>query len=192
MLTLRHPGHKPPLRPEPGRSYARGVAESTPTPPHATRPSPAKSAEMSRVGRRDTAPELALRSELHRRGFRFRVDRAPVADVRSRADLVFGPAQVAVYVDGCFWHSCPEHATTPGSNAKFWEQKLRRNRERDGITNHLLHERGWEVLRIWEHEDPVKAADRVEKTVRKRRPPNNVSWTGLGTQPSDRKSRGES
>jgi DNA mismatch endonuclease, patch repair protein len=123
---------------------------------------------MSRVGQRDTAPELALRSELHRRGFRFRVDRAPVADVRSRADLVFGPARVAVYVDGCFWHSCPEHATTPRSNAEFWEQKLERNRERDDETNRLLQERGWEVLRIWEHEDSAEAADRVSKTVKAR------------------------
>lgn len=129
---------------------------------------------MSRVGRRDTAPELALRSELHRRGFRFRVDRAPVADVRSRADLVFGPARVAVYVDGCFWHSCPEHATTPRSNAEFWERKLKRNRERDGETNRLLQEHGWEVLRIWEHENPVEAADRVEAIVRTRRPRSDV------------------
>jgi DNA mismatch endonuclease, patch repair protein len=129
---------------------------------------------MSRIGSRDTAPELALRSELHRRGFRFRVDRAPVAGVRSRADLVFGPARVAVYVDGCFWHSCPEHATIPRANAEFWERKLKRNRERDGETNRLLREHGWEVLRIWEHENPVEAADRVEAMVRTRRPRSNV------------------
>jgi DNA mismatch endonuclease (patch repair protein) len=123
---------------------------------------------MSRVGRRDTAPELAIRSELHRRGLRFRVDRAPVAELRSRADLVFGPARVAVYVDGCFWHCCPEHGTTPRANAEFWERKLKRNCERDGATNRFLEERGWEVLRIWEHEDPVEAADRVEEVVRSR------------------------
>lgn len=130
--------------------------------------SKAKSAEMSRLGRRDTAPELALRSELHRRGLRFRVDRAPVLGVRSRADIVFGPARVAVYVDGCFWHSCPEHATKPKANAEFWERKLQRNRERDGETNQLLEERGWAVVRVWEHEDPVEAADRVEELVRER------------------------
>jgi DNA mismatch endonuclease, patch repair protein len=133
-------------------------------------PSPAKSAEMSRVGSRDTAPELALRSELHRRGHRFRVDRAPVAEVRSRADLVFGPAQVAVYVDGCFWHACPEHATKPRSNVEFWEQKLKKNRERDRQTDRLLGERGWEVVRVWEHEDPLDAADRVEDVLYARRP----------------------
>ena len=123
---------------------------------------------MSRLGRRDTAPELALRSELHRRGLRFRVDRAPVRGLRSRADIVLGPARVAVYVDGCFWHSCPEHGTQPVANAEFWERKLARNRERDAATNRVLGEHGWAVLRFWEHEDPVAAADRVERVVRSR------------------------
>jgi DNA mismatch endonuclease (patch repair protein) len=123
---------------------------------------------MSRVSSRDTAPEMTLRSELHRRGFRYRVDRAPVADVRSRADLVFGPTQVAVYVDGCFWHSCPEHGTSPKANADFWQRKLDRNRERDAETNRLLESRGWQVIRVWEHEDPAKAADRVEAAVESR------------------------
>lgn len=123
---------------------------------------------MSKLGRRDTLPELALRSELHRRGFRFRVDRAPLPGLRSRADIVFGPARVAVYVDGCFWHSCPEHATKPKANAEWWEQKLKRNQERDAATNRALRENGWEVVRIWEHEDPAAAADRVEEAVRGR------------------------
>jgi DNA mismatch endonuclease, patch repair protein len=137
----------------------------------ARRPFPssaAKSAEMSRLGRRDTAPELALRSELHRRGLRFRVDRVPMRGMRSRADLVFGPARVAVYVDGCFWHSCPEHGTMPKANAEFWGRKLARNRERDAATNQLLGELGWAVLRFWEHEDHVAAADSVEHVVRSR------------------------
>lgn len=118
---------------------------------------------MSKLGRRDTLPELAIRSELHGRGFRFRVDRAPLRGLRSRADVVFGPARVAVYVDGCFWHSCPEHGTKPKANADWWEQKLKRNRERDAKTDRVLRENGWKVVRIWEHEDPVVAADRVEK-----------------------------
>lgn len=124
---------------------------------------------MSRLGRRDTQPEIALRSELHRRGFRFRVDRAPLQGLRSRADIVFGPAQVAVYVDGCFWHSCPEHGTRPKANAEWWERKLARNQERDTSTGRILQENGWEVVRIWEHEDPIEAADRVEIAVRQRR-----------------------
>ncbi len=123
---------------------------------------------MSRLRSRDTRPELAIRSELHRRGFRFRVDRAPLTGLRSRADVVFGPARVAVYVDGCFWHSCPEHGTRPKANAEWWEQKLKRNQERDAETNRVLREHGWEVVRIWEHEDPVAAADRVEGAVRRR------------------------
>src|SRR3954452_12887256 len=105
--------------------------------------SEAVSRQMSRLGRRDTAPELALRRELHARGLRYRVDRAPVLGVRSRADIVFGPAKVAVYVDGCFWHSCPLHATSPRANADFWAEKLARNRQRDRETDDLLRERGW-------------------------------------------------
>lgn len=124
---------------------------------------------MSRLGHRDTKPEMAIRSELHRRGFRFRVDRAPLPNLRSRADLVFGPAQVAVYIDGCFWHSCPEHGTHPKTNADWWERKLRRNRERDAKINLVLKEHGWQVVRIWEHDDPVAAADRVAKLLRSRR-----------------------
>jgi len=124
---------------------------------------------MSKLGSRDTLPELALRSELHRRGLRFRVDRAPLPGLRSRADIVFGPARVAVYVDGCFWHSCPEHGTMPKANAEWWDQKLKRNQERDARTNRALRDAGWEVVRIWEHEDPATAADRVEATIRSRR-----------------------
>jgi DNA mismatch endonuclease, patch repair protein len=125
---------------------------------------------MSRLGRRDTKPELAIRSELHRRGFRFRVDRAPVPGLRSRADIVFGPARVVVYVDGCFWHSCPQHGTRPKANAEWWERKLDRNQERDRETDRALGEHGWSVVRIWEHEDPIAAADRIQEVVRATRP----------------------
>jgi DNA mismatch endonuclease (patch repair protein) len=131
-------------------------------------PSPAKSTEMSRLGRRDTAPELALRSELHRRGYRFRVDRSPLPGLRTRADLLFGPLRVAVYVDGCFWHSCPEHGTRPKTNCDFWDKKLKRNHERDIATDRVLREAGWEVVRIWEHEDPISAADKVVKALSRR------------------------
>ncbi len=124
---------------------------------------------MAKLGRRDTQPELAIRSELHRRGLRFRVDRPPLPGLRSRADIVFGPARVAVYVDGCFWHSCPEHGTRPKANAEWWEQKLKRNHERDAETDRTLRENGWEVVRIWEHEDPVEAADRITRVLRNRK-----------------------
>jgi DNA mismatch endonuclease (patch repair protein) len=124
---------------------------------------------MSRLGQRDTGPERALRSELHRRGLRFRVHRAPVKGIRSRADLVFGPAKTAIYVDGCFWHSCPMHGTVPKSNGAFWSQKLARNRERDREIDRALREQGWAVRRVWEHEDPAFAAKQIERLVRSRR-----------------------
>jgi DNA mismatch endonuclease, patch repair protein len=128
--------------------------------------SPAVRDQMSRLGQRDTTPELALRSELHRRGLRFRVDRAPVPGIRTRADIVFPREKVAVYVDGCFWHGCPDHGTMPKANAAFWGPKLARNKERDDEIDQALSQQGWTVIRVWEHEDPVAAADRVEPLVR--------------------------
>ena len=127
--------------------------------------SDAVSAQMSKLGRRDTAPEVALRSELHRRGLRFRVDQTPVKGVRSRADIVFRRARLAIYVDGCFWHRCPEHGEIPKANRDYWEPKLARNVERDGQTKAALEEAGWTVLRFYEHIPPVAAADRVEATL---------------------------
>ena len=121
---------------------------------------------MRRQGRRDTAPELALRRELWRRGLRYRVDRPPVPGMRRRADIVFSRARVAVYVDGCFWHSCPLHATTPKANREWWEAKLAANVRRDRDTDQRLAQLGWTVVRLWEHEDPMAAADRVEEAVR--------------------------
>lgn len=121
------------------------------------------SARMSRQRRSDTAPELALRRELHRRGIRYFVDRAPLRGQRRRADLVFPRRRVAVYVDGCFWHRCPVHATDPKNNADWWAAKLAGNVARDRATDAELAAAGWRVVRIWEHEDPVCAADRVQE-----------------------------
>jgi DNA mismatch endonuclease (patch repair protein) len=126
---------------------------------------------MSRTARRDTKPELALRRLLHGRGLRFRVDRAVLADRRRRADIVFGPAKVAVYVDGCFWHGCPIHATWPKANAEFWREKIEANQARDRDTDKRMERAGWHVERVWEHELPQEAADRIEQIVRSRRPP---------------------
>lgn len=122
----------------------------------------AVSARMSRQRRRNTEPELALRRELHARGRRFRVEVALPGMPRRRADLVFSRARVAVFVDGCFWHSCPEHATSPVTNAEWWSEKLKRNVERDRETDRYLANTGWTALRIWEHEAVSDAADRVE------------------------------
>ncbi|OZE44980.1 very short patch repair endonuclease [Rhodococcus sp. 05-2254-6] len=119
-------------------------------------------ARLSKQKRRDTKPEVALRRALHRRGLRYFVDRAPLKGMRRRADLVFPRRKVAVYVDGCFWHSCPIHATAPRNNAQWWADKLAANVARDRDTDEKLLAEGWRVVRIWEHEDPTVAADRVE------------------------------
>lgn len=124
---------------------------------------PETSARMRAQKRKDTAPELALRRELHRRGIRYYVDRAPISGIRRRADLVFPRRKLAVYVDGCFWHSCPQHATFPKNNAQWWADKLAKNVSRDRDTDARLIRSGWTVLRIWEHENPVTAADRVQE-----------------------------
>ncbi len=125
----------------------------------------ATSARMSRQRRTGTDPEMALRRELHRRGLRYFVDRAPLRGQRRRADVVFPRARVAVYVDGCFWHRCPEHATHPKNNARWWADKLAGNVARDRATDLALAEAGWRVIRVWEHEDPVAAADVVQSAV---------------------------
>lgn len=129
---------------------------------------PQTAARMARQVRRDTAPELALRRELHRRGLRYRVDHPLPGMPRRRADLLFPRAKVAVFVDGCFWHSCPIHGTKPANNEAWWAQKLRRNVERDRETDAHLEAAGWKVLRFWEHVDTESAADAVEATVRTR------------------------
>ncbi|WP_225755642.1 very short patch repair endonuclease [Actinotalea sp. Marseille-Q4924] len=116
---------------------------------------------MSRQARRDTAPEVLLRHDLHRRGLRFRVDHPLPGLPRRRADVLFPRARIAVFIDGCFWHACPDHGTQPVSNAAWWSAKLERNVARDRSTDAHLAAIGWTVLRIWEHEDPSMAADRV-------------------------------
>lgn len=123
---------------------------------------------MSLQRRRDTNPEVALRSLLHRSGLRYRVHRRPIATLRREADVVFPRARVAVFVDGCFWHQCPQHATVPQNNADWWRAKLDRNVERDRATDEILKSSGWMPLRIWEHEDPRKAALKVGRVVRRR------------------------
>lgn len=111
--------------------------------------------------RRDTAIELAIRRRLHARGLRYRVDTSPIAGMRSKADLVFRPRRVAVFVDGCFWHGCPEHWAVPKANRAWWEAKIANNRARDERTDAALSAAGWRVVRCWEHEDPDEAVERI-------------------------------
>jgi DNA mismatch endonuclease (patch repair protein) len=124
---------------------------------------------MQQQRRRDTRPEIALRRALHAAGLRYRVERPVLPGMRRRADIVFGPAKVAVFVDGCFWHMCPEHATFPKANAEWWREKLERNQARDQDTDQLLREQGWLPVRVWEHEEIAEAALRVAEIVHGRR-----------------------
>lgn len=115
---------------------------------------------------RDTRPELVIRSLAHRAGLRFRVAARPIRGVRRTADMIFRSRRIAVFIDGCFWHGCPEHYVPPGTNRDYWRQKVAGNRERDADTDALLAARGWSVLRIWEHEDPAAAAATLVAAVR--------------------------
>ncbi|MEQ0559447.1 very short patch repair endonuclease [Amycolatopsis sp. NEAU-NG30] len=126
-------------------------------------------ARMSRQKSRDTQVEVALRKALHAAGLRYRVHRRPVPAVRREADIVFVGAKVAVFVDGCFWHGCPEHATWPRNNAEFWRTKIEGNRQRDIDTDSRLAEAGWLPVRVWEHEAVDVAAERVRAAVDSRR-----------------------
>jgi DNA mismatch endonuclease (patch repair protein) len=120
---------------------------------------------------RDTKPELAVRRILHAMGLRYRVDRAPIRGLRRRADIVFGPSRVAVFIDGCFWHGCPEHGNPrPATNSWYWPEKILRNQARDADTDLRLLQHGWAVIRAWEHEPARDTAARVAAAVRGRRP----------------------
>ncbi|MGW2217001.1 very short patch repair endonuclease [Nonomuraea sp. NPDC001684] len=115
---------------------------------------------------RDTKPELALRRAVHALGLRYRVSVRPLPAIRRTADLVFTRAKVAVFMDGCFWHGCPQHHSKPATNSMYWAEKVRRNRERDAETDRTLAEAGWSVIRIWEHEDPSTSAQMIADRVR--------------------------
>lgn len=128
--------------------------------------STAVSDRMRRNRRRDSKPELAVRQLLHAAGLRYRVDRPIRAGSRLvRPDVVFGPARIAVFIDGCFWHRCPEHGTSPRANSAYWGPKLQRNVDRDRAVDDALSTAGWTVIRAWEHEDPQKVAARIASQV---------------------------
>lgn len=143
-----------------GDSRAGSAQGATPSPSSA-----AAFVRMKTQKRRDTKPELLIRSALHRQGLRFRVDQAPIPGMRSRADIVFTKKRLAVFVNGCFWHSCPQHGTWPKSNADWWRKKLLANKQRDLLVDSKLKEAGWRALRIWEHEDPAGAAEKIRNAL---------------------------
>lgn len=125
-------------------------------------------AQMQSQRERDTRIERQLRSELHRLGLRFRLHRRVLPGSRREADIVFPGPRVAVFVDGCFWHGCPDHATWPQNNATFWKAKIESNARRDKETSGLLEELGWAVRRVWGHESASVAARRIARVVRTR------------------------
>lgn len=116
-------------------------------------------ARMSRQRSKDTNAEVEVRRELHARGVRFRTDVKLESDLRTRADIAWRGLRLAVFIDGCFWHGCPTHATRPTANAEWWAEKLDANMKRDRRTDAQLSVRGWVVRRYWEHEAPALVAD---------------------------------
>ena len=112
--------------------------------------------------RRDTGPELRLRSALHALGLRFRVDRRPDPAIACRADIVFSRRRVAVFIDGCYWHGCPAHYVTPSTNRAYWTAKIEGNRRRDAATTTAIEAAGWRVVRVWEHADAAASARAIE------------------------------
>jgi DNA mismatch endonuclease, patch repair protein len=132
-------------------------------------PSPHVRRKMQSQRRKDTALEIAVRRSLHAAGVRYRVDVRPEPDLRTRGDIVWRGLKVVVFLDGCFWHGCPEHGTSPKRNSAWWAEKLESNVRRDRRADELLQERGWHVLRFWEHEDPTYIVERVIAELNARR-----------------------
>jgi DNA mismatch endonuclease (patch repair protein) len=116
---------------------------------------------MMKVRQTGTKAEMALRKALHRLGLRYRVNFQVLKKPRRIADVAFTKYKIAVFVDGCFWHGCPEHASWPKSNSEFWQLKIEANRARDADTDAKLRGIGWTVIRIWEHKCPEMAADAI-------------------------------
>jgi len=144
-------------------------------------PAPSSEAALKRMQAarpRDTAPEKALRSSLHNRGLRFRVDQKIIKELNRKADIVFRSAKVAVFVDGCFWHGCPVHGTQAKANAEFWKNKIKHNQARDLDTNVQLKKAGWSVVRVWEHEALEKVSQKIYSIVVKRIHDKKIGFEG--------------
>ncbi|WP_371603738.1 very short patch repair endonuclease [Streptomyces sp. NBC_01220] len=131
--------------------------------------SAARRRNMQAIRSRDTQPERLIRRLVHANGLRYRVAARPLPDLRRTADLVFRPAKVAVFIDGCYWHGCPEHYVAPKTNPGYWSDKVARNMARDRDTDQRLTEAGWLVLRFWEHQSSDACALAIVDAVRARR-----------------------
>lgn len=120
---------------------------------------------MARVRQKGTKAEIKIRRELHSRGLRYRLQVPVLSKPRRTADIAFHRQRLAIFVNGCFWHGCPAHASWPKSNAEFWRNKIEANIARDDDTNRWLEMAGWKAIRAWEHEDAVEASDRTAKNL---------------------------
>lgn len=129
--------------------------------PSRSAPAQPISARFARFPRSGTKPEMALRRALFAAGLRFRVQMKVPGNNRRTVDIAFTRAKVAIFVDGCFWHGCPEHFPPPRTNPEWWRWKVEMNRARDVDTDRLLREAGWAVVRVWEHEPVAVTVDRV-------------------------------
>jgi DNA mismatch endonuclease (patch repair protein) len=127
------------------------------------RPDDAVSRRMKATLGRDNTRERELRSCLHRLGLRFRVHRRLLPGTSRTVDVVLPASRIAVFIDGCFWHGCPNHGTWPRRNAAWWRAKIRENRKRDHDTDLRLKADGWWVVRVWEHEPAGIAANRIRR-----------------------------
>ncbi|WP_079131824.1 very short patch repair endonuclease [Streptomyces nanshensis] len=136
--------------------------------------SAARRRNMQAIRSRDTKPEQQIRRLVHAEGLRYRVSARPLTSLRRTADMVFRPWKVAVFIDGCYWHGCPEHYVPPKTNSGYWSQKVLRNMERDRDTDKRLIEAGWLVLRFWEHEASDVCANEIVTVVRRQRADRGV------------------
>jgi DNA mismatch endonuclease (patch repair protein) len=143
----------------------RGTVVATQLPMGSWASTPAVRRVMQGNKSRDTKPEIAVRSAVHALGMRYRVSARPLRHLRRTADLVFRNARVAVFVDGCFWHGCPEHHAPPKTNAGYWATKIQGNKSRDEDTTEQLRMKGWTVLRFWSHEEPLSVATQIAEAV---------------------------
>ncbi|GIE34091.1 hypothetical protein Ait01nite_071360 [Actinoplanes italicus] len=150
-------------------AHQKGLLSPPAPKPDSWAKSPAVRSVMRANKNRDTGPERRLRAMLHARGLRYRVNSRPISGSRRTADLVFPRLKIAVFVDGCYWHGCPEHYRPSQANQQFWHTKIEGNKARDAETDKLLAAAGWTAIRVWEHDVPKPAADRVETAVREAR-----------------------
>jgi DNA mismatch endonuclease (patch repair protein) len=136
---------------------------------HLHPPSDQTRTRMRSVRQSGTKCEEELSTNLRALGLRFRVNEPVVRSVSTRADILFRRVKIAVFVDGCFWHSCPKHFSVPTTNCSWWKEKLQSNHNRDVKLTLRLRSQGWIVIRVWEHEDMASAANWIARKIQERR-----------------------